>query len=214
MKFLLHFQMLGYWHPGTGRGQGPGADAEVNRTPGGLPFLPGRTVKGLLLEAATQAGVSAEERERCFGSAIIGAEGGLEAARFETKPGALRFESARIGQSEASCAQWEAWAVRAKEGTDTGKPDTSKPDDSEIIGQLYRIFASTKLDESGVAADGTLRSVEVAVPTNLLAVVEAPRADGALAMKMLRAAAPFVNAVGAHRTRGLGRCVLTVQETA
>lgn len=194
----IHIELLGFWHPGTGRGQGPGADAVANRSASGLPYLPGRTLKGLLREgariAAEAGALRPEEVDAAFGANPGG--DAKEAGRFRTRPGSLRFESARIGSTPEEAVAWEEWATASE--------------NAPAVRQLFRSFASTKLDEAGRAEDGTLRTVEVVVPTHLLASVSA--SDRALALRVLRASAPHVLAVGAHRTRGLGRCVLTVEE--
>lgn len=196
MRAELSFELLGYWHAGTGRGDGERADAMVQRTAGGLPFLPGRTVKGLL-RATAEVGLAAslvkeDELKAWFGSPLLG-DGDrvrdLEEARFATEPGALRFSSATLGPV------WEAWASE-------GEPDQLAP--------LFATLASTAIDEQkGVARERTLRTIEVAVPMTLVATVEGPegRWPG-----VFRELAPFLRSLGSGRNRGLGRVSLTVKE--
>lgn len=199
------FDISSYWHAGTGRGSGPGADAVVFTTAGGLPCLPGKTVKGLLKEAvrgAVAAGVvDAAKLLTYFGSSTLGATRGgvhrvteLEAERFRTSPGSLRFESAILGAAPEESAAWERWAAgHAGER-----------------GRLFHYLASTKLDERGVAADKTLRRIQVAVPMTLRAEVSSDEAEGLGWVSALTAAAPFLDALGSHRNRGLGRVTVRV----
>lgn len=195
----LRIQMLSFWHPGTGRGQGPGADAEANRDTVGLPQVPGRTLKGLLREAAETAAalgqVEGVEVSTLFGSAFSGPEvdTGPDPARHQSRQGTLSIYSAHLGRTAAEVPQWQAWGQSDK--------NHSK------VRHLFRTIASTKL-EDGVAADHSLRSVEVVVPVHLTARVEC--SDLPAATRVLQAAAPYVSALGAHRTRGLGRCIVTV----
>src|SRR5690625_450439 len=51
MNKTLQIQIFSYWHTGSGMGKGPELDATVIRDSTGLPYLPGRTIKGLLREA-------------------------------------------------------------------------------------------------------------------------------------------------------------------
>ena len=48
---ILEIQLLSYWHAGSGFGRGADVDALVLKEGNSLPYLPGRTVKGLLREA-------------------------------------------------------------------------------------------------------------------------------------------------------------------
>ena len=47
----LTVEILSYWHAGSGLGRGADLDALVLRNGDDLPYLPGRTLKGLLREA-------------------------------------------------------------------------------------------------------------------------------------------------------------------
>ena len=63
----LTFELLGYWHVGSGRGSGAAEDASVIKTPDGWPYVPGKAVKGLVREAAQtleEAGGDGEGREK------------------------------------------------------------------------------------------------------------------------------------------------------
>ncbi len=209
----LTFSLLSYWHVGTGKGAGPTYDAVVIRTPAGLPYLPGKAIKGLLREAtetARKAGVIAGDLERItwlFGTSLDAnpvleegsqdvrnstRENELEQARFRTKPGHLFFSSAVLGDTEEEARRWEAWAFR-------------NPAQRE---HLFREFSSTRIDNEGLAQNRTLRTIEVVVPLTLHATVQGPEGDWP---DLLQAALPFVHGVGAHRTRGMGRVQVTLE---
>ena len=51
MRYRIRFELVEYWHAGSGAGRGPRVDAAVVRTAAGLPYLPGKTVRGLLRDA-------------------------------------------------------------------------------------------------------------------------------------------------------------------
>jgi hypothetical protein len=86
MKTLtLKLDILSYWHAGSGRGAAALADAVVVRDDTGLPYLPGRTVKGLVRDAmdlAEAAGIVARGRtELRLGRATRSGHGRLRVVR-------------------------------------------------------------------------------------------------------------------------------------
>ena len=194
MKARVGFELLTWWHAGSGRGDGERADAVVQVSSAGLPYLPGRTVKGLLRAAAGTVGTAERDLAAWFGSALLGTGErvkALEEARFLTEAGALRFSSATLGPA------WEAYA-------------RSLPT-QEPLRPLFALLATTAVDHgTGTARDRSLRTIEVAAPMTLSATVEGPDEDGWLSA--LRSAAPFVRSLGSGRNRGLGRVRVTVEE--
>lgn len=222
-----------YWHIGTGRGAGVGYDAVVLRTASGLPILPGRALKGVLREALqtleSVGGVAAETTLTLFGTSIDNSsdessrEAKLERARFRTQPGQLVVSSALLGDSEQEAIQWELWAQeqsrKLRQMRDLARRPLEKPVPGSKIPegnglffdprqQFFRELSSTQIDEqSGMAKDKSLRSIEVTVPVTLRAVLEGP---GTAWQTDLEKALPFVEGVGAHRNRGLGRAMLTL----
>src|SRR5690606_24392052 len=51
----IELELLSPWHVSSGRGRGASADLTVVRSSGGLPYLPGRALRGLLREAVVRA---------------------------------------------------------------------------------------------------------------------------------------------------------------
>jgi len=212
MNVSVRFDLLSFWHAGTGRGGGADVDAVVARTPGGLPFLPGRTVKGLLRQA-TELGeacgaLAAGTAETWFGTAVEAAAPStgsgdrgtrverLEEARYRTRPGMLRVGSALLGRSPDERARWEAWAA-------------AHPNERELL--LDR-FASTQIGDTGVAEPGTLRAIEVAVPVPLHADVDFPDAPQGW-QEQLASVLPLLRGVGSDRHRGLGRVQVSLERS-
>ena len=197
----ITFNLLGYWHLGSGAGAGAVADAVVARDDAGLPYIPGRAVKGLMRHAMTLACVEPREIVRWFGTFNqVGPndddpEVELESSRFETRPGALRFGSARLS------SDWIAWA----RGSESGVRDA-------VVDSLLRHVASTAISKSGVAEGETLRVREVAVPMTLIAPVScADGSDGGDWLERLRSSAPLVRELGSRRNRGYGRVAVEVK---
>lgn len=186
----LEIRLLSYWHAGSGMGRSAEADALVLKDPEGLPYLPGRTVKGLLRDAlrdCEEAGLVPPGRtDLLFGKAAKDVAGSV--------PGLLRFTDARLPEAEA------AWL-----GSAGGE---------EARRGLYDLFASTKLDERGMAEDETLRTQELCVPVTLQGCIVGPGEDGAAGdwPEELAKACVLVRRLGSHRNRGLGRCAWTLAE--
>lgn len=206
---LLKLDILSYWHPGTGKGGGPNADALVNVGQNGLPMLPGRTVRGLL-RAAARAGVAAgvlslDDELRWFGSRLAGDThltadnrvGRLEAARYSTTEGLLRVETATLGETEALRAQWSRLGQAAK---------AENAEATAALSVLKRSLSTTKLTDQGIASDETLRTIEIYVPMALYAPLHLPGATAATWQALDLVARLFLRGVGSHRHRGLGRC--------
>ena len=193
------FDMLGYWHMGTGSGKGYDYDAVVAKTANGLPFIPGRTVKGLLREGvlllveATQASAAASDAtnrvlnlevvERLFGHSNAPDE-----SRYDGSPGKLYFSGAVLDPDPSVEVGW----------------------DKSLAEYLYAPVASTRIDEHGQAADHTLRRIEVAVPATLTATVTCDDLADQTWIAVLKRAAPLIRMAGSHRHRGFGRVCLTV----
>jgi len=195
MSAWLQVSFHEYWHLGAGRGGGPGIDATVRRTPAGLPFVPGRTLKGVLRDAADQAvslGWIEDRVVEWFGTGLDASGEGdaatreLEQARFRTQPGCLRVDSARMGER----GQAEVWerAVVAEPGLTLA-----------FFDELHQTAM-----EGGVAQRGSLRTVEVAVPMTLWARLDGPDS----VWPELRRCLPLVAGIGSGKRRGLGRVEL------
>lgn len=193
-KFDITFTFLSPWHMGSGFGEGANLDAIPVKSPTGLPYIPGRSVKGLFREAvllAEECGrLDAGTTAKLFGSRDP------ELSRYDSTAGLLRFGSATLGSA------MEVWAAETADG---------RPVNATAIQQLFMPLASTKIDADGLAHDKTLRKIEVAHPVPLTAALEtAGPADGLL--PVLELAASLIRQAGSHRHRGLGRVQVSVTE--
>ena len=219
MQRLLSFELLSWWHAGSGRGAGTILDATVHRSPLGLPEIPGKTVKGLLraaMDRAVEAGVVDPGRQqRWFGSFLLGdnavlsspgneepgdaAMRHLEEARFSTEPGELWFGSAVLPEA------WQRWAARPLPQEADGSVHRTAPE----LEQLFSTVASTAIDQMGRAAEHTLRVREVAAPMTLKATLIGPDDDAWPAD--IEASLLFIHALGTRRNRGYGRLRATLE---
>lgn len=206
VRKILYFDLHSFWHPGTGRGDGALADAAVHRTAEGLPFLPGRTVKGLMREAVDLAVaarlLSDEAAVALFGSSLPPVTpddrvGRLEEARYRTEEGRMRFSSACLGKTAGAQDAWRDWAAAREH--------------APARDEVYTRFASTRIGQDGLAEDATLRAIELVVPVPLYAFVDGP-VDAPWDVLRL-AVRLFLRGLGSHRNRGLGRVSVYLEET-
>jgi CRISPR/Cas system CSM-associated protein Csm3 (group 7 of RAMP superfamily) len=185
----LTIDITSFWHIGSGHGRGGDVDAVVLRDTAGLPYIPGKTIKGLLREAVQIA----EDNGRLAAGSVLEWFGKSmdEKAKSPEIRGKLWFDNAHIETQDRD--------VLVK--------------NTELQAGLYVSIASTKIDsESGVAKDETLRSREVVVPLTLQTHIHGP--DDIGWVTILKTALPLVRMLGVNRHRGLGRCSMTIQTEA
>ena len=150
------FDIRTWWHAGAGRGTGQLLDALVVKQGEGLPYLPGRTVKGLVRDAVYKAEVwghlAAGTCERLFGTNTLN----TKVHACETRKGALDFDD---GVMEPSLTGW----LNQK--------------GSEVYRELLfsELHATAICTRRGSALKGSLRSIEVAVPLKLYAPIHVNR---------------------------------------
>jgi CRISPR/Cas system CSM-associated protein Csm3 (group 7 of RAMP superfamily) len=200
-KYHLQFKIRSFWQAGSGRGGGALIDAIVHKDANGLPFLPGRTIKGLLRDAVyrvEQWKHVPENTSHCFfGSALL--EEGI--TRLETEPGALAISDATLP------AEIRKWLSHPK----------TEP---QLRQALFKQLSVTAIDPAtGSAIDRSLRSIEVTIPLTLTAQITVLNEERLKAIdwgkgqnwiNRLEPCLKLILAVGASRSRGLGRVTVTL----
>ena len=191
--FKLTIELLDFWHCGTGKGSGEFLDALVERDRAGLPYVPGKMLKGLLRDAVGLCEAWGRLHEglqhRLFGSDSFNNE--TQQPAQPALPGCLQVSNACLP------SELLAWLAH--------------PDNVNYRQALFREAFATAVDaKSGVALGKSLRGMEVAIPMTLEAEIkpvpgQTPPQDWQAA---LTKALPLVGAVGHQRSRGLGRCIL------
>lgn len=223
-EYQLHIRLFSFWHVGSGRGGGLTVDAVVHKDSGGLPELPGRTIKGLVRDAVSRAEawghLEAGTTETWFGSDGRNYRGHLEAGRrdddpqrpdrYQTDDGLLVFDNGVLPAPVA------AWLRQGDTGLRQDETDLHQ-DETDLRDGLYHHLYATAVDHlSGTASHETLRGTEVVVPLDLYAPISAlPRPDlGAQAARwpeLLPRCLPLIRGLGVSRTRGLGRCCFRLE---
>jgi hypothetical protein len=186
----LVVQINAYWITATGRGGAQDSATRVDRH--GLPFLPGRHLRGLIRDAVTMLSqwdpsIGSDAATRLFGS--WGRHSG------NNREGVLEVRNATLPPRIA-------------------EPIRKEP---RLRNALFEVIYATAIaPESGTAKNRSLRSMRVAVPMTLVGTIAwrdgtsgqpAPNRD----WDSIEAALPYVMAVGAHRNRGLGAAVLWLE---
>lgn len=181
-------KLLSDWHVGSGLTAGAESDAEVLKDAKGLPYIPGKTIKGLLKDALNEMPDKQANREiikKLFGWEI-------EEASSERHNGQLYFSNATLPREEHG--------------------EISK----QLAEFLYRNITSTTIDDKGVAKPKTLRTMEMCMPVTLQgeikcfengqARIELTQEEKALIEKALK----WTRRLGVNRNRGLGRCQFVI----
>jgi CRISPR/Cas system CSM-associated protein Csm3 (group 7 of RAMP superfamily) len=188
MKMITYqIEFFTFWHTSSGLSGGTYADLLVNKTKGNLPYLPGKTLKGLLRDAAEC--IHQLHPELVTSDFIIDVFGEDQQKKEKKK------EVAR----EAKCFFSNGYLSKTlQEGINK--------EDSDF---LYQVISSTQIDDSGQAVDHSLRQLEVTVPLTLYAEVEDfPNQDNYI--KQLERCMKYTRKLGLNRSRGLGRCQFSI----
>ena len=168
------------WHTGTGLTSGSDADLLVIKDKQGFPFIPGKTLKGLLKDAALDL-----REANYFNEDFIREIFGLDSEennKRESIPGKAYFTNAEL-------------SANVKEML------TNRTD------YIYRRITSTAIDAHGLAEEHSLRTMEVTIPLTLYAAIE--NIPSSVNEEHLIACMQMIKRMGTGRNRGLGRCAIS-----
>ncbi|WP_161971794.1 RAMP superfamily CRISPR-associated protein [Algoriphagus kandeliae] len=176
IKYTINFYTD--WHAGSGLSAGAEADSIVIKDADGFPYIPGKTLKGLFVDAFQDfllleiEGFSKDTQKALFGE--FNEETGV------TSPGSLFFSNATLPEAE------------------------KKAIGSDHAEFLFRTIAFTAIDSAtGVAKNTSLRTTEVCIPLELEAYIQGTKDSD---KEILNQLAKYIRSLGANRNRGLGRC--------
>ncbi len=184
IDYRITFHSL--WHCGSGESKGADMDALVIKEPNGLPYIPGKTLKGLIKDGmqtlvdVNSDMINQEDINQLFGR---------EADENHGLVGTCFFTNASISEPIATFLG---------------------ADGLEYQKYLYRKLTSTAIvGETGVSMDHSLRSMEATIPIvlegQILNVADDHQSHLEQAMQM-------VKFLGVGRNRGLGRCTFEIKE--
>lgn len=197
-SITLTLDLKSFWHVGTGKGSGFHLDALVEKDAHRLPFVPGRMLKGLLRDALNRR-VSWGHFDKdhadpasiittLFGSSGFSHDG---VPRHETQAGCLRFSDACL---PSDVHRWLA-----------------QPECESLCRRLYHDLYSTAIDaKRGVAKKHSLRAIQATIPLQLVAEISQTKPTRYHDWpEILQTSLPLIRAVGAYRSRGLGRVTMS-----
>lgn len=188
MNIQYQIKLHTWWHCGSGQSAGADVDALVIKDKNGMPFVPGKTIKGLLRDAAEELiGWSADETGN---------------AEFDEDSAFVKLFGHFDNDKDAMCIAdgFFTDATLAEEEYDT------------IVAKkwqsyLFNSIASTAIDDKGIAKNASLRKIQVCVPCDLKGqILNVPKE----LEQTLREAMAYVKCLGSGRNRGLGRCTFSV----
>lgn len=181
-------ELLSDWQVSSGLSGGANADSIVLKDDNGLPYIPGKTIKGLLREALEEINelqedkYSKEEINKLFGK---------------------KKEDYKTTKEDNF-------------GTDSHFSNATLPKNkqNEIItnklnSYLYRKLSSTNINEKGLAENKSLRTMEVCLPLTLESKITDISKDEKNLLKM---AMQWTRRLGMKRNRGFGKCIFNLKE--
>lgn len=182
------------WHCGSGLSAGADVDALVVKDKDGLPFIPGKTIKGLVREAITEI--------RGFKSAVV--KDGKKVIEVEADD--LFLTSMGFFDKDKDVKQrGDVFFTNAE----LSELERTAIVSNNVARFMYRKISSTAIDENGIAVDHSLRKTEVVVPCKLEGrILNIPEGFE----KEIRDALRYIKRLGQNRNRGLGRCTIEIKE--
>lgn len=194
------------WHCGSGLAAGADLDALVIKDNQGLPYIPGKTIKGLLREAMEDIiffryKVEIDEKKSAI-DFFTSAFGYFNGKNEESTPeGAIEEHKMVKGHAFFKDAELPV-------------PEQKSIVDEHLQSFLYRTLSNTAIDKNGVAEEHSLRKTEVAVPTELEGeILNLPIEDiNSYKFRLIKDSFRYIKRMGTDRNRGLGRCDFSVIE--
>lgn len=181
MRIKYKITFLSDWHAGSGLSSGADADSVVIKDDHSLPYLPGKTIKGLLKDVFKDfVEVQPDLMHKDF---IRNNFGEYIDTEIKSHMGDLFFSNAELNQKEKSMIS------------------------KEISQFLYRNLASTAITENGVAENSSLRNIQVCIPVVLNGYIDGVHPKD---IHHFEAAFKYLRHIGSNRNRGLGRCFFEV----
>ncbi len=178
MDIKYQIEFFSDWHCGSGLGAGADVDALVVKDANGLPYIPGKTIKGLVRQALEEIiffkGLDLQKK-------VNDNFGYFDGSNPDSmKRGDIFFTNAELPEAEQN--------VIIKEN---------------LPPYLFRSVASTAIDKDGIAVENSLRKIEVVIPCKLEGKILNVDPD---LKEPLVESLKFIKRLGIDRNRGLGRC--------
>lgn len=173
------------WHCGSGQTSGADVDSLVIKDETGLPYIPGKTLKGLIRDIAEDLSM--------YGY-----------------PNMNQFIKECFGHGSDKTEESYATQLYFSNAHNSRKFNQDLSTKKELKKYLYRKISSTAINsETGIAENKSLRKIEVCIPMSLYAEIKNIPDEHIQTMeKCLK----MVKNIGMNRNRGLGRCDIRIYE--
>lgn len=187
LDITYKIEFKSFWHAGSGLSGGTFSDALVMKDPNGLPFIPGKTIKGLLRDAAVQM--------HAFDAQIISEE--FINTVFGNVPDAATNHVTTPASSFVTDAYLSRFLIEELEHSESLKSG------------LFQVLTATQIDSNGISKDASLRQIEVSIPLTLFGKIL--HIDECYVAEMNHCF-QWVKRLGLNRSRGLGRCEFSISK--
>jgi CRISPR/Cas system CSM-associated protein Csm3 (group 7 of RAMP superfamily) len=180
MKIKYRITFHSPWHCGSGEARGADLDAVVLRDNEGFPYIPGKTMKGIIKDGMLDSLGRDDPDDTIF--RLFGKEtkDGNQ-AEWDGKKGLCHF-------TDASFSEVFITEINKEPG---------------LCDMLFAKVSSTAINVNGTADDHSLRSIEVVVPSVLFGKILNVPDDS---REYFENAFKMVKRMGTGRNRGYGRC--------
>ncbi len=192
------------WHCGSGLAAGAGVDTLTVKNKDGLPFVPGKTIKGLVREAVEEIlfiGGKIDDTRRDLFKQTFGNSKDRNILKELQQP---KDENEKT-DSYQEMRKGKAFFTNATLQDKVYQTII----DNNAARFMYRTIANTAIDETGIAVENSLRKIEVVVPCKCHGEIrELPEEFE----KEISDALRYIKRLGQGRNRGLGRCTIEITE--
>lgn len=186
IRYTIEF--FNEWHCGSGLAAGAGVDSLVIKDRNNLPFVPGKTVKGLVRNAVEELLIFYNKEDKdTLNKNIIKTFGFFDEDKDTAEKGTAFFTNAELSREEQK-------AIRS----------------NKLSKYMYRSISSTAIDKEGIAEEHSLRNMETVVPCSLQGkILEIPDEN---VKKFIIKSLGMIKRIGQNSNRGLGRCSFNITE--
>lgn len=190
MDIIYEIKIHNHWHCGSGLAAGADVDALAVKDKFGMPYIPGKTIKGLIREAVDEIIVLTNNLDKLQDDYI------KTFGYFEDDEKSVGIKEMFKGASFFSNAE-------LREG------EYAYILNNDLVKYMYDSVSHTAIGENGIAKKHSLRRVEVVVPCVLQGKILNVPDD---MEEVLKQGMKFIKCLGLGRNRGLGRCTISIVE--
>ena len=180
----IEINFFSEWHMGSALATGSHLDAIVVKDDYGLPYVPGKTLKGLLRDAAydllqyNASSVSLSRILRCFGQESHSDEDGAM--------GLLHFSNVDLIDKDFF------------------------QHNHHLVDYLFLERANISIGEDGISTNGSLRKIETVIPVVLEGEIRNVPLEE---FEFIEILCRYTRFIGSGRNRGMGRCSIKLKKS-